>query len=72
MTLTDSSGNVNTYAAGANGSLNVVSDALYIANEAPAGVQPAPAGLRNCGGGVYAGADASCPFAQNVAADLHR
>jgi hypothetical protein len=67
MTLTDNSGNTNTYAAGANGSLNVVSDALYVADEAPAGVQPAPAGLTNCGGGVYAGADSSCPFAQNVA-----
>lgn len=57
MTLTDSSGNTNTYAAGANGSLNVVSDALYIADEAPAGVQPAPAGLTNlkCGYAVKVG-----------------
>ena len=38
MTLTDSSGDTNTYAAGSNGSLNVISDALYIADEAPAGV----------------------------------
>ena len=72
ITLTDSSGNTNTYAAGANGPLRNISDAMYIADEAPAGVQPAPAGLTNCGGGVYAGADTSCPFAQNVAADLHR
>jgi hypothetical protein len=43
MTLTDSSGNTNTYAAGSNGSLNVVSDALYIADEPPAASQPAPA-----------------------------
>jgi len=69
MTLTDSSGNTNTYAAGSNGSLNVVSDALYIADEAPAAAQPAPAGLTRCGGGAYAGADTSCPFALNVAAD---
>ncbi len=69
MTLTDSSGNTNTYAAGSNGSLSVVSDALYIADEAPAASRPAPAGLTDCGGGVYAGADTSCPFALNVAAD---
>ncbi len=69
MTLTDSSGNTNTYAAGSNGSLSVVSDALYIADEAPAGAQPAPAGLTDCGGGVYAGAGTSCPFALNVVAD---
>ena len=42
---------------------------------APAPAAPAapvtdvPAGMTNCGGGVYAGADTSCPFAQNVAAD---
>jgi hypothetical protein len=64
MTLTDSSGNTNTYAAGSNGSLSVVSDALYIAHEAPAASQPAPAGLTNCGGSVYAGAGTSCPSAQ--------
>jgi hypothetical protein len=69
MTLIDSSGNTNTYAAGSNGSLSVVSDALYIADEAPAGLNPAPAGLTNCGRGAYAGADTSCPFALNVAAD---
>ena len=69
MTLTDSSGNTNTYAAGSKGSLSVVSDALYIADEAPAASQPAPAGLTNCGGGVYAGAGTSCLFALNVAAD---
>ena len=69
MTLTDRVGNTNTYAAGSNGSLRVVSDALYIAHEAPAASQPAPAGLTNCGGGVYAGAGASCPFALNVAAE---
>ena len=45
MTLTDISGNTNTYAAGSNGSLSVVSDALYIAHEAPPASQPAPAGL---------------------------
>ncbi len=55
MTLTDSSGNTNTYAAGSNGSLSVVSDALYIADEPPAALQPAPARLTNCGGGGYAG-----------------
>ena len=69
MTLKDSSGNTNTYAAGSNGSLSVVSDALYIADEAPAPSRPAPAGLINCGGGVYAGANTSCPFALNVAAN---
>ena len=31
--------------------------------------QPAAPALTNCGGGVYAGADTSCPFALNVAAD---
>ena len=42
---------------------------------APAPAAPAapvtdvPAGMTNCGGGVYAGADTSCPFAQSVAAD---
>jgi serine/threonine-protein kinase len=35
--------------------------------QAPA-AEPAPA-LTDCGGGVYAGADTSCPFAQNVAAN---
>jgi hypothetical protein len=30
--------------------------------------EPAPA-LTDCGGGVYAGADTSCPFALNVAAN---
>jgi hypothetical protein len=68
MTLTDSSGNTNTYAANSNGSLSVVSDALYVANEAPAASQAAPAGT-DCGGGVYVGANTSCPFAQNVAAN---
>ena len=69
MTLTDSSGNTNTYAAGSNGSLSVVSDALYIADEVPAATQPAPAGLTDCGRGAFATADTSCPFALNVAAD---
>jgi hypothetical protein len=32
-------------------------------------VEAAPAALTNCGGGVYAGADTSCPFALNVEAD---
>lgn len=32
-------------------------------------VQAAPPALTNCGGGVYAGADTSCPFALNVAAN---
>ena len=49
--------------------MSVISDALYIADEAPAASQPAPAGLTNCGGGVYAGAGTSCPFALNVAAN---
>jgi hypothetical protein len=37
----------------------------------PVYVAPAPAApaLTNCGGDVYAGADTSCPFALNVAAD---
>ena len=30
---------------------------------------PAASGLTSCGGGVYAGANTSCPFAQNVAAN---
>jgi hypothetical protein len=55
MTLTDSSGNTNTYAAGSNGSLSVVSDALYIAHEAPAPSRPAPAGLTECGGACTRG-----------------
>jgi hypothetical protein len=48
---------------------------VYVAPAAPAPAAPAapvtdvPAGMTNCGGGVYAGADTSCPFAQNVAAD---
>ena len=69
MTLTDRSGNTNIYAARSNGLLSVVSDALYIADEAPAASRPAPAGLTNCGGGVYPGANTSCPFALNVAAN---
>ena len=69
MTLTDRSGNTNTYAAGSNGLLSVVSDALYVADEAPAASRPAPAGLTNCGGSVYAGPNTSCPFALNVAAN---
>ncbi len=37
----------------------------------PVYAAPAPAApaLTNCGGDVYAGADTSCPFALNVAAD---
>jgi len=69
MTLTDRAGNTNTYAARSNGLLSVVSDALYIADEPPAASRPAPAGLTNCGGGLYAGANTSCPFALNVAAN---
>jgi hypothetical protein len=36
---------------------------------APAPVAPAAPALINCGGDLYAGADTSCPFALNVAAD---
>jgi len=35
MTAQDASGNENTYSAGSNGSMEVTSDALYIADEAP-------------------------------------
>jgi hypothetical protein len=47
---------------------------VYVPVQAPAQnvyvpVQAAPPALTNCGGGVYAGADTSCPFALNVAAD---
>ena len=55
MTITDSSGNRNIYAAGSNGDMSVISDALYIADEAPPATQPAPAGLTNCGGGCTRG-----------------
>lgn len=40
MTLTDRSGNTNTYAASSNGSLSVVSNALYTADEPPAAAAP--------------------------------
>ncbi len=36
---------------------------------ARAGSAPAEPTLTDCGGGVYAGADTSCPFALNVEAD---
>lgn len=64
MTLTDSSGNKDTYAAGSNGGLNNVSDALTIADEGSG----APAALSgtDCGDGVYAGPNTSCSFAAVV------
>lgn len=39
---------------------------VYVPAQAPAPAAPA---LTDCGGGVYAGADTSCPFALNVEAN---
>ena len=36
ITLTDSSGNTNTYAAGSNGLMRNISNAMYIADKPPA------------------------------------
>jgi hypothetical protein len=43
MTITDRSGNTNTYAAGSNGTLGTLSNALYVADEAPTAAPTAQA-----------------------------